>query len=119
MTNPQLNEIQLIQAHKLIAKIKKEIDMLAKNNPEAIFAFRRKIYKELMYDERNKPMERKKLKDKMRKKQKGICPTCKQGLPEKGAVLDRTEAIKGYVEKNVRLLCPECDKKIQEARRFK
>jgi len=119
MSNPQLNENQLAQAHKLIAKIKKEIETLAKNNPEAIFAFRRKIYKELMYDERSKPMERKKLKDKMRKKQKGLCPLCKQELPEKSAVLDRAEAIKGYLEENVRLICPDCDKKTQEARGFK
>lgn len=119
MSNPQLNEKQLTQAHRLIAKIKKEIETLGKNNPQAIFAFRRKIYKELMYDERSKPRERKKLKDKMWKKQKGICLLCKQELPEKGAVLDRTEAIKGYVEENVRLLCPGCDKKIQEGRGFK
>ena len=119
MPNPQLNEIQLKQAHKLIAKFRKEIETLAKNNPKAIFAFRRKIYKELMYDERSKPMERKKLKDKMRKKQKGVCPLCRQGLPERGAILDREEAIRGYTEKNVRLICLNCDKKVQEERGYK
>lgn len=64
-------------------------------------------------------MERKKLKDKMWKKQKGICPLCKQELPEKGAVLDRREAIKGYNEENVRLICPTCDTKIQEEKGYK
>lgn len=119
MPNPRLNETQLKQAHKLLARIRKDINSLAHKNAELIFAFRRKIYKELMYDERSKPMERKKLKDKMWKKQKGICPLCKQELPEKGAVLDRREAIKGYNEENVRLICPACDTKIQEERSYK
>ncbi|MBI5152862.1 MAG: hypothetical protein HZA36_00140 [Parcubacteria group bacterium] len=119
MSNPQLNETQLKQAHRLIAKVRKWIETLAKNNPEAIFAFRRKIYKELMYDERSKPMERKRLKDKMWKKQNGICPLCRQRLPEKGAVLDRIKAIGGYKEGNVRLICASCDGKVQEERGYK
>ncbi|MDO8452250.1 MAG: hypothetical protein Q7S79_00705 [bacterium] len=119
MSNPQLGETQLEQAHRLIAKIRKEIEILAKNNPETTFAFRRKIYKELMYDERSKPAERKKLKDKMWKKQKGICPLCKEELLERGAVLDRIKAIKGYKEENVRLICPSCDRKVQEKRGYR
>ena len=119
MSNPQLNEIQLKQAHKLIAKIRKEIETLAKNNSKAVFAFRRKIYKELIYDERNRPMERKKLKDIMWKKQKGICRLCKEKLSERGAVLDRTEAIEGYKEENIRLICSSCDTKTQEERGYK
>lgn len=119
MPNPRLNETQLKQAHKLIARIRKEIKTLAKNNPEAIFAFRRKIYKELMYDERGKPAKRKKLKSKMRKKQKGICSICKQELPARGAVSDRGEAAKGYTEENVKLICPDCNIRTQEERGFK
>ena len=76
------------------------------------FAFRRKIRKELMYDERGKPVQRRKLKDLMWKKQKGICPECGRELPLKYAVLDR-------VEENVRLICPDCDKKIQQERGYK
>ncbi len=55
----------------------------------------------------------------MWKKQKGICPICGKELPLKYAVLDRAEAIKGYVEENVRLICPDCDKNIQQERRYK
>ena len=55
----------------------------------------------------------------MWKKQKGICPSCGKELPLKYTVLDRFEAIKGYVEENVRLLCVDCDKKIQEERGYK
>jgi len=119
MPNPQLNKSQLQQAQKLLNKVRSEINVLANNDPNLIFAFRRKIRKELMYDERSKPVQRKKLKDLMRKKQKGICPLCGKELPSKYAVLDRFEAIKGYTEKNVRLICPDCDKRVQEERGYK
>jgi len=119
MPNPQLNKDQLKQAHRLIEKVKKEIEKLAQNDPEVVFAFRRKVYKELMYEKRGKPVERKKLKEKMWKKQKGICPLCKQKLLERGVVLDRTRAIEGYKEGNVRLICPDCDRKVQETRGFR
>ncbi len=119
MANPQLNRTQLSEAKKLLEKIRKEIKVIANNNPKLIFAFRRKIYKELMYDERSKPMERKRLKGLLRKKQKGLCFECKKALPRRGAVLDRSEAIKRYNEKNVNLICSECDKKIQEKRQYK
>lgn len=119
MSNPQLNKTQLKQAHKLITKIRKQIETLAKNNPEVIFAFRRKIVKELGYDEKSHPNVRRALKVEMRKKQKGICPLCKQELPDKGAILDRAEAIKGYKKENVRLICPSCDRKVQEERGYK
>jgi len=33
-------------------------------------------------------------------------------------VLDRLEAMPGYTLENTRLLCPECDKKVQTERRF-
>jgi len=119
MPNPQLNEIQLKQANILLDKIRKEIKTLAGNDTELIFAFRRKIRKMLMYDERGTPITRRKLKDLMWKRQKGICPVCKKELPEKYAVLDRFKAIKGYTEENVRLICSDCDKKIQEDRGYK
>ncbi len=119
MANSQLNQKQLSKANELLNKIRKEINTLTNNNPELIFAFRRKIYKELIYNERGKPMKRKKLKEGLWKKQKGLCSKCKQKLSEKGAVLDRIKAIRGYNEKNVNLICPQCDKKIQEKRGYK
>ena len=119
MANPQLSQTQLSKAKKLLNKIRKEIKRLASNNPELIFAFRRKIYKELSYDERDKPIKRKKLKEKIWKKQKGLCSKCKKKLPKNSGVLDRLRAIDGYIEKNVRLICAKCDRKIQEKRGYK
>ncbi len=119
MSNPQLNKIQISKAKKLLEVIRKEIEKLANNDIKLVFAFRRKIYKELTYDERGTPMERKKLKDLLRKKQNGFCFECKNVLPKKGTVLDRIKAVKRYNEKNVNLICPDCDKKIQEKRNYK
>jgi UTP:GlnB (protein PII) uridylyltransferase len=119
MENPKLNKKQLQQAGIFLNKIRLEINKLAHNDQKLIFAFRKKIRKELTYDERSKPSVRKKLKMLMRAKQKGICTICKKCLPSKYAVLDRTEAIKGCVEKNVRLICPNCDRKTQEKRGYK
>ena len=120
MPNPQLNKAQIKQAHNLLDKIRKETKTLTGNDPELIFAFRRKIYKELMYDERGKPTERKKLKDTMLKKQKGMCPICKKELPETGADLDRIHgAIRGYTEQNVRLIHSTCHREDQKKKGFK
>ena len=119
MSNPQLNKSQLQQAKELLNEIRNKIKTIANSDPDLIFAFRRKIRKELMYDERSTPVQRRRLKDLMWEEQKGICSVCGKELPPKYAVLDRAEAIKGYVEENVRLICPDCDKKIQQERRYK
>ncbi|MBI2024472.1 MAG: HNH endonuclease [Candidatus Harrisonbacteria bacterium] len=119
MPNLQLNKLQLQQAQRLLDKIRAEINTLANNDSSAIFAFRRKIYKELMYDERSKPIERKRLKAKMYEKQKGICPICKKKLPKKGTDLDRYGAMGGYTEENVRLVHSACHRKDQKKKGFK
>ncbi len=119
MANPQLNSSQLEQANKEINRIRKDIDRLAKNDPDLIFAFRRKIQRTLMHDERGKPVERRKLKDTMWKKQRGLCAICKEELPEKYTELDRYVAKKGYVEGNVRLVHRECHIKSQSEKGYK
>ncbi len=63
-------------------------------------------------------MVRRALKVKLRARQNGLCPICGEQLPEKGSVCDRLDAMKGYTEENTRLLCPTCDKKVQEERRY-
>lgn len=69
---------------------------LSGGDKELLFAYRRKVYKELMHDERSKPMVRRRLKLLKMKEQEGICPLCNEPLPEQGAVLDRTRAVDGY-----------------------
>ena len=65
--------------------------------------FIEKIAKELVYLERSKPADRKKLKIQKFKEQNGLCTICGEALPTSGAELDRKEAIKGYTPENTHL----------------
>ncbi len=82
------------------------------------YALRRKLYKELSYDERGKPMHRRALKAKKRAMQNSLCALCADLLPEKDVVLDRFEAKNGYTMVNTQLICRACDTVKQERLRF-
>jgi hypothetical protein len=118
MPNRNLTPEELNKARKLLDFIRERMKQLSEGDEALIFAYRRKIYKELSYDERGKPMQRKMLKLKKYAAQKGLCAECQHNLPEVDAVLDRFAAIEGYTVKNTRLLCRECDLKIQKSRGF-
>lgn len=109
MANPRLTPEQLDLARTMLDQMRAKLDALAGGDKELLFAFRRKVYKELMYDERSKPMVRRRLKQLKMKEQEGICPLCNEPLPEKGAVLDRARAVDGYTPKNTRLIHAACD----------
>jgi ribosomal protein L44E len=102
----------------LLVDVRARLLTLAGTDEQLYWALRRKLSKELSYDERSKPVQRKKLKLAKRKSQDGKCADCSEPLPERGAVLDRTEAMLGYTAKNTRLLCPTCDERIQGERRY-
>ncbi|AZU16544.1 hypothetical protein AC612_05445 [Xanthomonas citri pv. fuscans] len=92
--------------------------LLSGGDKELLFAYRRKVYKELMHDERSKPMIRRRLKQLKMKEQQGICPLCNELLPERGAVLDRTQAVDGYTPENTRLIHAACDVAHQAAKGY-
>ncbi len=92
--------------------------MLSADNPELLFAYRRKVAKELTYDERGKPMHRGKIKKAKLVQQDGQCAVCGHGLPPSHNVLDRIAAIGGYTMENTRLICQPCDIAIQRGRSF-
>lgn len=119
MPNRRLTEDELtLLARPLIEKVREELSTLAGNQSDLHWALRRKLYKELMYDERSKPMQRVALKRKKFSEQKGICIICEKPLPAKGSVLDRFEAMKGYTIENTRLICPSCDAGVQTERGY-
>jgi UTP:GlnB (protein PII) uridylyltransferase len=97
MPNRTLNQQELDRANGLLQTIRAELEKLSDGDGELLFAFRRKVVKELGYDERSKPMVRRALKRKMHKKQNGICALCHGALPERYSVLDRFKAVDGYV----------------------
>ena len=118
MPNRMLTSDELDLANKLLEDIRQRLEKLANGNAELLFAYRRKIAKELGYDERGTPAHRNKLKALKRGEQKNLCTICSEPLPDKNAVLDRFDAATGYTPENTRLIHAECDRKEQESRGY-
>jgi hypothetical protein len=57
--NRNLNPVELQQANSVLGEVRTRLNALAAGDLELLFALRRKVYKELTYDERGKPAERK------------------------------------------------------------
>lgn len=113
--NPRLNEEQLVEANQLLDEFRQRMQDVTGDDDNHYFALRRKIAKELTYDERGKPSHRKRLKYQLMRDQDGLCVHCGTELPDKGAVLDRIEAKLGYTKENVELIHPHCDQLRQAA----
>ena len=117
--NRQLTQEELATLFQpLFEDVKGRLSALSRGDAALLWALRRKLAKELSYEERGKPTERKLVKAQKRGEQGGKCAGCQEPLPEKGAVLDRLEAMKGYTLENTRLLCPSCDRAVQEERGY-
>lgn len=113
MPHRRLTPIELATANSLLADFRVKLATAAAGDEALLWALRRKVFKELMHDERGQPMARRALKEAKRHAQGGLCTVCQGQLPEKNSVLDRLEAMKGYTIQNTRLLCPSCDARLQ------
>lgn len=118
MANRRLTQKELMKAHRLLGNIRRDLVRYSAGDQELLFAYRRKIFKELIYDERDKPMVRRKLKQQKRQEQNGLCAECSEALPMTYCVLDRRIASAGYTAKNTELICQICDQKRQIARNY-
>lgn len=118
MPNRILDLAELAQANELLSEIRSRLVALANGDAELLFAYRRKIAKQLVYDERSAPMARRRLKAEKRRAQGGMCAICQELLPDRYTVLDRIVASQGYTESNTRLICELCDRKVQAERRY-
>ena len=118
MPNRQLSSEELAQAKTLLEDIRLKLQKLSGDDAALLFAYRRKVYKELTYDERSKPTVRRKLKDQKWKQQPGLCAICSNPLPETYTVLDRHDAAKGYTQENTQLVHQECDVKNQASKGY-
>ena len=119
MSNPQLTESQRRELfNPLLEVVHQKLQELSGNDPDLLFALRRKLYKELSYLERGTPMSRKILKAIKRKEQNGLCPVCGKELPESYAELDRLVAKDGYTEANTRLVHHECHIQEQQSKKY-
>jgi hypothetical protein len=118
MPNRVLTAEEREMANALLAEIRVRLSALANGDRELLFAYRRKIFKELTYDERSGPTARRKLKALKRLEQGNRCTICGKPLPDKYAVLDRFNAVDGYTQANTRLIHPECDISTQHSRGY-
>jgi RNA polymerase-binding transcription factor DksA len=87
--NRNLTTAELEKANAVLADLRARLIALSAGDANLLFAYRRKIAKELYYDERSKPLQRKKLKALKRAEQGGNCSECGEPLPNKYAELDR------------------------------
>ncbi len=119
MANRQLTKEELDRLFSpLLEEVRSKLVALSAEDDELLWALRRKLFKELTYDERGKPTHRAKLKAEKRAEQDNKCAVCEASLPAKYTVLDRIEAMKGYTPENTRLICQNCDRRAQQERRF-
>lgn len=118
MPNRVLTEEERAEAGKILKFIERRLQVFAAGDPKLLFAYRRKIAKELTYLERSGPMARRALKRKKRREQGGICAICGEALPQRYTVLDRLRAADGYTSENTRLICEPCDRRVQAERGY-
>lgn len=118
MPNKTLTTSELKCADELLADIRKQLTNLAAGDPLLLFAYRRKVFKELTYDERGKPMARKLLKVLKWGQQKGLCAHCAEELPLPYSELDRKEAANGYTSDNTELVHAICHQARQAAKGY-
>ena len=119
MANRKLYSEELKKANALLDDVRERLRELSAGDSELLFAYRRKVFKELSYDERSKPANRSKLKAQKRREQEGKCPLCGNPLPKTYCVLDRHIASAGYSAANTRLICQPCDVETQGQRGYR
>ncbi len=108
MPNRRLTPSEIASLNSLQAQTVDALAKLAGEDPELLFALRRRLYTRLMHLERGTPAHRTKLKAEKWKAQGGICAMCDKNMPQKGSELDRFVAWKGYTAENTRLVHHEC-----------
>jgi hypothetical protein len=118
VANRNLSPDELKHANELLAEIRERLTGLAGGDPLALFAYRRKVMKELQYDERGKPGERAKLKALKWGQQNGRCAHCGDELPLKYSELDRKNAPDGYTIDNTELVHAKCHQSLQAAKGY-
>ncbi|MGA2341230.1 MAG: hypothetical protein ABSF75_15150 [Terracidiphilus sp.] len=118
MPNRNLDPDELKYANALLAEIRERLASLATGDSQLLFAYRRKVVKELGYDERGKPGFRAKLKGLKWGQQDGKCAECREAIPRRYSELDRKNAVDGYTVENTDLVCAKCHQARQAAKGY-
>ena len=119
MPNRQLSKDELALIKPLLEEIRERLKLLSGTDSELLFAYRRKVAKELIYEERSRPGDRRRLKKLKHVEQNGICPLCDKELSLKYSELDRTNASTGYTKENTRLVHHQCHVDDQAAKGYR
>jgi hypothetical protein len=118
MPNRNLSPAELKDAKKLLADVRNRLTQLSAGDALLLFAYRRKIAKELGYDERGKPGARKQLKALKWGQQGRQCAHCGEEMPLRNSELDRKNAADGYTEENTELVHHNCHQERQAAKGY-
>jgi len=116
--NRNLTNEELAAADELLSVIRARLTVLSDGDPGLLFAYRRKIAKELQYDERRKPAARRALKQLKWAQQGHRCAHCGEEMPLEYSELDRKNAIDGYTVENTELVHAGCHHDRQRAKRY-
>ena len=119
MANRILTDGELENANALLAEIRDKLEKLATGDRNLLFAYRRKVMKELSYDERGKPMARRALKNQKWGLQNGLCAECGKEMPVSYSELDRRNAVDGYTVENTELVHADCHRKRQAEKGYR
>lgn len=95
MANRTLDAAQRSLADQLLLALREQLKALSGGDPELLFAFRRKMAKELSYDERRRASS-----------------------STRSSVLDRFVESAGDTPENTRLICQSCDTETQASRGY-
>src|SRR5687768_17529869 len=109
MSNRRLTDDEREHGKRIVAEVRQRLREFAGGSYTLEWALRRYVHNRLIFDERGTPIERQALKRKLRERQGNKCARCGDTLLERGNVLDRMEAMWGYIPSNTRLLCYACD----------
>lgn len=118
MPNRRLTADELLKANEVLAEVRARLRELSGEDRDLLFAYRRKVFKELIYDERGKPMQRRALKQKKWTQQGGRCAHCSEEMPVAYSELDRFNAADGYTVENTELVHDACHRERQAAKRY-
>lgn len=102
-------------SQELLADIRARLAALSDGDTKLLFAFRRKIAKELQYDERAKPGSRRALKKRKWAEQNHHCG---EEMALEYSELDRKHAIDDYTVENTELVHAKCHHDRQRAKRY-
>jgi hypothetical protein len=118
LPNRNLSPEELKLANQLLADVRERLKELSGDDALLHFAYRRKVMKELSYDERGKPAARNKLKAMKWGLQNGKCAHCKRAMDLKYSELDRKNASDGYTPENTDLVHAKCHHERQAQKNY-